>query len=118
MKKYILLLLLFFNGLYCLAQQTPMITVWDLSKTGGPDSILELPMCFSVFQQFYSFNYTWETMPAGTTGSGSISNTCNKYIYGIPQNATIKLTIYVNDNNNYVTFISGIDKLRLVDIQQ
>jgi Mycoplasma protein of unknown function, DUF285/Secretion system C-terminal sorting domain len=116
MKKIIFLLLLQIKC-FCSLAQPPMITVWDLSKTGGPDSILNLPMCFSIFQQFYSFNYTWESIPAGTTGSGFFSNGCSKYIYGIPQNATIKLSIY-SYNNNYITFNSGIDKLRLVDIQQ
>jgi hypothetical protein len=63
------------------------VTIWDLSKTGNSHSSIKVyPSVTGVV------NYTWETIPTGTTGSGSFS-TQYVTITGIPYNATIRLKI-------------------------
>lgn len=63
-----------------------------------------------------SVSYTWETIPAGTSGSGVFSGT-TATISGLPANALIRLYIdSVNFNRININFTG--DNLRLVDVEQ
>ena len=109
MKKIILFVLVAFfaNGLH--AQD--FITVWDLSKPGSNTNSIK----FSI-ETTGNVNYTWETIPAGATGSGIFSGTI-AVIPGLLSNSMIRLKINpthfkrININNN-------TDKSRLLNIEQ
>ncbi len=61
-------------------------------------------------------SYTWETIPAGTTGAGTFTGS-TATITGIPANAIIRL--YIDSVNfNRININYGIDKQRLVDVEQ
>ena len=79
MKKIILIVLVdfFANGLH--AQD--FITVWDLNQPGSSSTQLNFGVGTTG-----TVNYTWETIPVGTTGSGSFSGTTAN-ISGLPVNA-------------------------------
>ena len=93
------------------------ITRWDLTlDTGsGTDQI-----SFNVITTG-SVNYTWTTLPAGTSGSGTFMSSSSSgsqiTISGLPAGATIDLSI---NPTNFKTFstINGPDKRRLVDVKQ
>jgi surface protein len=87
------------------------ITRWDMSKPGSdPNSI-----SFGVGTSG-TVNYTWETVPAGTSGSGSFSGTVAT-IFGLPTNAIIQLRIS-DTNFNRININLGADRQRLIDIEQ
>lgn len=109
MKKIILFVLVAFfaNGLH--AQD--FITVWNLSLPGSfPNSI-----GFGVGTTD-TVNYTWETIPAGTTGSGTFSGT-TATISGLPTSAKIRLKIDTAHFNR-INITNNADRKRLVDIEQ
>ncbi len=109
MKKIILIVLVAFfaNGVH--AQD--FITVWDLSKPGSNTN----SFTFSI-ETTGNVNYTWETIPAGATGSGIFSGTI-AVVPGLLSNSMIRLKINpthfkrININNN-------ADKSRLLNIEQ
>jgi len=61
-------------------------------------------------------NHTWETVPSGTSGSGTFTGT-TATIIGLPANATIELRILPT---NFQRFMMNydLDKSRLTSIQQ
>jgi hypothetical protein len=100
--------------------QSEFVTVWDLSKPGGPNTELDLGIDFSGFaciQNNWSFGYSWETIPAGFSGGGSLPGFSNNIISGFPPNSIIKVSI---SNSNVCTIFlkPSIDKLRLIDVKQ
>jgi surface protein len=109
MKKIILFVLVAFfaNGLH--AQD--FITVWNLNNPGSNTNSIE----FSI-ETTGNVNYTWETIPAGATGSGIFSGTI-AVVPGLLSNSMIRLKINpthfkrININNN-------ADKSRLLNIEQ
>jgi hypothetical protein len=118
MQKVIFLLLLQIKCFCSLAQQSEFTTVWDLSKPGGPNTELNLGIDFTSFgciQSNWDFGFSWETVPAGLNGYGSI-NINNYIISGLPANAIVKVMI---DNGNGCSIVlkPGIDKLRLIDVK-
>ena len=107
MKKIILFILVAFfaNGLH--AQD--FITVWDLSNPGSSTNSIEFGVGTTG-----TVNYTWETIPAGTTGSGSFSG-ATATISGLPTNAIIRLKIDTTHFNR-ININNNADKSRLLDI--
>ena len=109
MKKYLFsFLFLSFNFL---AHAQDFITHWDLSLPGSGATQLTFGVGTSG-----TCSYTWETIPAGTTGSGTFSgNTIS--ITGLPSNAMIRLMI---DTTNFrrINIDNGIDRKRLKDVEQ
>mgnify|MGYP003616599302 CR=1 FL=1 len=95
MKKSFLLFLVVLISHFAQAQNE-FITVWDLSKPGSsPTSIT-----FKVGQGLVSpiCNYTWETIPLTSSGSGSFTAGVPPYsnnvtISGLPANSIIKLKL-------------------------
>jgi surface protein len=109
MKKIILFILVAFVANSLHAQD--FITVWDLGNPGSsPNSIN-----FGVGTTG-TVNYTWETIPAGTTGSGSFSG-ATATIAGLPTNAITRLKID-NTHFNRININNNADKSRLVNIEQ
>jgi surface protein len=114
MKKFLLLFLVAFFANAVQAQD--FITRWDLSLPGStPNSIT-----FGVGTTG-TVNYTWETIPSGTTGSGSFTGN-TPTISGLPTNAIILLKIDPTHFNRiyfgYGGLIPYVDCSRLVDIEQ
>jgi Mycoplasma protein of unknown function, DUF285/Secretion system C-terminal sorting domain len=116
MKKVLLLLFIQFNCLFCLAQQIPFVSVWDLSKPGGLNTEIVFQFNMVCIQNNWNFNYYWETIPAGLSGNGFLG-TSNNTIYGLPANATVKVSFFDN-NICFIELFPSIDKLRLIDIPQ
>ncbi len=82
-----------------------------MSKPGDFPNIISFGIATSG-----SVSYTWETIPAGTSGSGVFSGT-TATISGLPANALIRLNIdSVNFNRININFTG--DNLRLVDVEQ
>ena len=109
MKKIILFILVAFfaNGLH--AQD--FITRWNLNNPGSTTNSI----AFGVGTTG-TVNYTWETIPAGTTGSGSFSGP-NAIITGLPTNSMIRLKIDTTHFNR-INIANNADRKRLVDIEQ
>jgi surface protein len=102
---------LFFLFISVVAPASQFITRWDLTYPGtSADSI-----SFGV-STIGIVNYTWETIPAGTSGSGTFTGT-TATIGGLPANATIRLKI---DSANFTQFNMGVslDQNRLFDVEQ
>ncbi|MBK8145117.1 MAG: BspA family leucine-rich repeat surface protein [Bacteroidetes bacterium] len=109
MKK--ILLTLFFVAFARIVLSADFITVWNMNNPGGSPTSLTFGVGTSGL-----VNYTWETIPAGANGSGTISgNTAN--ITGLPVGAMIRITINPT-NFNRVNINYGVDKARLIDIEQ
>ncbi len=109
MKKIILIVLVAFfaNGVY--AQD--FITRWNLNQPGSSSTQLNFGVGTTG-----TVNYTWETIPSGTTGSGSFSGS-NAIITGLPTNAIIRLKINPTHFNR-INIAYNVDRKRLVDIEQ
>ena len=114
MKNNVLL----FVGLVLLSfqmyAQGEFITRWNLANSGsGPNQIT-----FNATVATGGANFTWETIPAGTSGSGTLAaGTSLRTISGIPTGATIRLNIEPQNLQRF--FInSGGDRQRIVDIEQ
>jgi surface protein len=105
----LLLIFCFLISLDAVAQ--PFITKWDLSIPGsGPTQI-----SFGVGTTGV-VNYTWETIPAGTNGSGTFTG-ATATITGLPAGTMIRLSIdTAHFNRIHINF--GSDKSRLIDVQQ
>ena len=112
MKKIILFALVAFfaNGVH--AQD--FITVWNLNIPGYSIN----SFTFGVGTTG-TVNYTWETIPAGATGSGSFSGT-TATITGLPVNAIIRLKINPTNFNRIEigAGVAGWGGGYLVDIEQ
>ena len=63
-------LLCFFGPAAALYAQTQFITKWDLSKTGTSTTALTFGVQVAAAG---AATYTWNTVPAGTSGSGTIA---------------------------------------------
>ncbi|HAK79936.1 MAG TPA: hypothetical protein DCM71_24270, partial [Runella sp.] len=87
----------------------PFITRWDLSKPGSGANQLSIGVATAG-----TVNYTWTTVPAGTSGSGTFNGT-TLTISGLPTNAVIDLSI---DPTNFQRIINGTSRERLVQIKQ
>ena len=114
MKNNVLL----FVGLVLLSfqmyAQGEFITRWNLANSGsGPNQIT-----FNATVATGGANFTWESIPAGTSGSGTLAaGTSLRTISGIPTGATIRLNIEPQNLQRF--FInSGGDRQRIVDIEQ
>jgi surface protein len=108
MKTILLSVALLF--IFVTSHATQFITRWDLSKPGTNDSTI----IFGVGTTGL-VNYTWETVPSGTSGAGSFTgNTAT--IKGLPPLSIIRLKI---DSANFNKFAIGYnDQLRLLDVEQ
>ncbi len=89
----------------------PFITTWNLATAGSGATQLSFGVATAG-----TVDYTWTTVPAGTSGSGTFSGT-TATITGLPAGATIELSIAPA---NFQRFImnNGTDKSRLIDIKQ
>jgi surface protein len=87
-------LTLFFTGFFINVSlpAQDFITRWDLSYLGSNTTSIS----FGV-ETSGQVNYTWETVPAGATGSGSFSG-LSATIMGLPPNTVIELKI---DTTNF-----------------
>ena len=93
------------------AQNSPFITRWDLSKTGGASTTLT----FSVATAG-TVSYTWQQVGGAASGSGTFSGS-TLTITNLPANATIDLSI---DPVNFQRIIinNRTDCQRLMEIKQ
>lgn len=109
MKKYIFLLS--FVLITYQTQAQDFITKWDLSIAGSsPNSIT-----FAVGTSG-TVHYTWQTIPAGTSGTGTFSgSTAN--INGLPGGASIQLNIQPA-NFNRINLGVSISENRIIDVMQ
>jgi surface protein len=87
------------------------ITVWNLNNPGSSTNSIEFGVGTTG-----TVNYTWETIPAGTTGSGSFSG-ATAIISGLPTNAIIRLKIDTTHFNR-ININNNADKSRLLNIEQ
>ncbi len=93
------------------------ITRWDLTLDAGSGTE---QISFNVITTG-SVNYTWTTVPAGTSGSGTFMSSSSSgsqiTISGLPTGATIDLSI---NPTNFKSFyiINGPDRKRLIDVKQ
>ncbi len=88
------------------------ITRWDLSKSTGSGAN---QISFGV-ETAGTVNYTWTTVPAGTTGSGTFSGT-TATITDLPENAIIDLSISPT-NFQRININFGTDRGRLTELKQ
>ncbi len=109
MKKIILFVLVAFVANSLHAQD--FITVWNLNNPGSSPTLLTFGVGTTG-----TVNYTWETIPAGTTGSGTFSGTIAA-ITGLPTNSMIRLKINPTHLNR-VNMNNFGSKYRIVDIEQ
>ncbi|WP_171047978.1 BspA family leucine-rich repeat surface protein [Pedobacter xixiisoli] len=90
------------------------ITTWDLSKAGNSPTQIR----FNSTVTGGGANYTWTTIPAGASGSGTIPDgtAAASIISGLPAGAIIELSI---EPNNFKTFAiaNGSDRRRLIDVK-
>lgn len=112
-KKLKLLFLVTF--IYVPGFSADFITVWDLNKlgnSGGPVNAIFFGMECSG-----TVNYTWETIPASSTGSGTFDPMDSKLIYNVPKNSIIRLKMDATNINRVVMngFLCGA---KLIDIEQ
>ncbi len=92
------------------------ITIWDLRQTGTGSNNDEISYNATVAGGTAA--YTWETIPAGSSGFGNMSiGTSLRTISGLPANATIKLTIVPTNLRQFIINYSG-NSARLIDIAQ
>jgi surface protein/predicted outer membrane repeat protein len=89
----------------------PFITRWNLATAGSGATQLSFGVATSG-----TVNYTWTTVPAGTSGSGTFTGS-TATITGLPAGATIELSI-LPTNFQRIAISNGIDKSRLTAIQQ
>jgi surface protein len=111
MNNFIKLLFSFCILLSFHVSAQPFITKWNLDTLGsGPTQLT-----FNVETSGVT-NYTWETIPAGQSGSGTFSGSTFN-LSGLPVGATIRLSIGPT-NFNRIFIDNGLDKKRLLDIEQ
>ncbi|GAB1453528.1 hypothetical protein MASR2M47_35840 [Draconibacterium sp.] len=95
---------------YAIPGCNEFVTVWDLATAGGPNTELTFDVATGG-----TVNYTWETIPSGTSGSGTFTGS-TATITGLPANATIRLYI---QPANFERFIinNGTDRNRLSQVE-
>jgi hypothetical protein len=94
-----------------ISHATQFITRWDLSKPGTNDSTISFGVGTTG-----TVNYTWETVPAGTSGTGSFSGT-SATIIGLPPLSIIRLKID-SANFNQIICNQNNNNSRLLDVEQ
>ncbi len=101
----------FITNIYAQTPSNEFVTVWDLSIEGSSPTALSFDVSLRD-----SVNYTWETIPAGLSGSGKFGIRMAE-INGLPVGAKIRLRI---DPKNFgqLTINNGIDRKRLLDVEQ
>ncbi|MCS6823926.1 MAG: BspA family leucine-rich repeat surface protein [Cytophagaceae bacterium] len=87
------------------------VTIWDLSIPGSGATTLSINVGTSG-----TVNYIWETIPAGTSGSGTFSGSTLQ-ITNLPANAKIRLKIAPSNFNRIYLYYNS-DKARLLDVEQ
>ena len=115
MRKIIYLLMALLLSPNLFAQTRPFITTWNLATAGSAVTGSTTQLSFGVGTAG-TVNYTWTTVPAGTTGSGMFTGT-TATITSLPAGATIELSI---DPANFqrININNGSDKSRLTDVKQ
>ncbi len=108
-KKYFLALCLLIFSYFVNAAD--FITRWDLSQTGSGSNQINFTTATAGI-----VNYTWETIPAGTTVSGTFIGT-SATITGLPSGAMIRLKIQPSNFERFIMNPSA-DKDRLMDVEQ
>lgn len=86
------------------------ITRWDLSKSGSGATQISFGVATSG-----TVNYTWETVPAASSGSGTFSGS-TATITGLPTNAIIRLSINPNNFNRFIINY-GANRQRLTQVE-
>jgi surface protein len=92
---------------------TRFITRWNLAEAGSGATQLNFEV-----SSYGEVKYSWESVPAGTSGSGTFTgfNSYTVTISGLPAGATIDLKIDPT-NFNKIVLKNRIDKNRLIDIK-
>lgn len=87
------------------------VTIWDMSVSGSSPNSFTFKTSSSAL-----VNYTWQTIPAGTSGNGTFTGN-SATIGGLPLNALIELRI---DTQNFKRFFidTNSDKSRLKEVKQ
>jgi surface protein len=111
MKILKLLLLLVTLGCCNHGSAQNFITRWNLATAGSGATQLT----FGV-GTVGTVNYTWTTIPAASSGSGTFTGT-NATITGLPAGATIQLAIQPTNFRRF-NMNSGLDKSRLLQVEQ
>lgn len=114
-KKY--LLSICFLAFSFFVKATPFVTVWDLSISGIDSNKLTFDVGTTG-----NVNYTWETIPTGTSGSGIINGSV-AIISGLPNGAKIRLRIDSANFNQFICYTQTSnfyvqDVARLLDVEQ
>ncbi|RFS17092.1 BspA family leucine-rich repeat surface protein [Emticicia sp. C21] len=94
-----------------IAADAPFVTRWNLATAGSGDTQLSFGVATSGV-----VNYTWTTVPAGTSGSGTFSGT-TATLTGLPAGATIDVSISPV-NFQRINIANKADKNRLEDVKQ
>ena len=113
MKKNLILAICFFF-ISSFVHASDFITRWDLSYPTGSSLLLNQISFNTVTSGIVS--YTWETIPASTSGSGTFTGG-KTIITGLPTDAIIRLHIDSTNFNQFNMYHSN-DNQRLVDVQQ
>ncbi len=94
--------------------QADFITVWNMANLGAQPNELRLNLAVATG----GATYFWETIPSGTTGSGTFAAGSGiSIIPGIPTGSTIRLNI-APQNLNAFTLFTGGDRQRLIEVEQ
>ncbi len=89
----------------------PFVTIWNLSHPGSAPNQLTFGVATTG-----PVAYTWETIPAGNSGSGTFTG-ATATIPGLPAGATIRLRIGPAHFSRIIIGY-GVDRLRLMDVEQ
>jgi surface protein len=108
MKTTLICCLILLNTQLLLAQN--FITKWNLAPAGSGATQITFGVTTSG-----SVSYTWETVPAASSGSGTFTGP-TATITGLPAGATIRLQI---DPSNFRSIFinNGIDRNRLIEVE-
>jgi surface protein len=95
---------------YAIPGCNEFVTVWNLATAGGPNTELTFDVATGG-----TVNYTWETIPAGSSGSGTFTgSTAN--ITGLPADATIRLFIQpANFERIIINYGTDCSRLTLIE---
>jgi surface protein len=105
--------------------QDDFVTLWDLSKSGNGHT--QISFYASGTEPGGKASYTWETLPAGASGSGQTAATVAGVptlttLTGLPANAIIKLSIKGTINRfstvQMIETLPSVDKSKLIDVLQ
>jgi len=92
--------------------QNEFITRWNLSNAGSSATTLSLGLSMSG-----TVNYTWTTVPAGTSGNGTFSSSASQII-GLPAGTIVRVSLDPTNINSMSMGAGFADKARLVDVEQ